>query len=302
MNISFQGDNSSLQADNWSLVTSELKGQWQLFQLLQINGQGSYRRRSDGFNDYRLGGRLRLMLSNTFDLSAGYSAGRRMPTPQQLYWQSEQFRGDSNLQAEQINEYHASINAGLYTGLNIGAKGQLKQIGNGILMGGDSTFANVNDYSSLAASLYADYESRYFELSTSVNLQQFGTFLNDNTAPLPVDEKSRFWFKGSAYVKGYLFDRATFVKAGVSGVVAPQNYFPAQYYPSLDFWQVSGDNQIPAFNRLDVDLSARVRSIMVLLRYENVLDDIAQQGYFETAGYPMTGGRFLFGIRVQFRN
>jgi hypothetical protein len=88
----------------------------------------------------------------------------------------------------------------------------------------------------------------------------------------------------------------------LSGILSPQAYKPAQYYPSLDSWQPSGSGLIPSFNRLDLDISARVRWIMFVLRYENLLDRLNQPGYFETAGYPMPSRRFIFGIRVFFRD
>jgi len=71
----------------------------------------------------------------------------------------------------------------------------------------------------------------------------------------------------------------------------------------LNYWQsMSQDQQLPIFNRLDVDISARVRSIMFILRWENVLDDVSQLGYFETAQYPMSQRRFIFSVRALFRN
>ena len=115
--------------------------------------------------------------------------------------------------------------------------------------------------------------------------------------------RERLWLKGSAYWKGYLFDRATYVKAGVHGMLAPFNYQADHYNPVLDTWQpVSDDQLLPVFNRVDVDVSARVRSIVFTLRWENVLDDVSQLGYFETAQYPMSNRRFIFGVRALFRN
>lgn len=296
------GESISLASGNWVLWSGEVKAKVEPFHGLAISGMGSHRQRSDGYGDYRIGGELELAWPDLATLKAGYVKGARMPTRQQLYWRSRQFQGNPDLDREHVEELHAEVNFKFFPGLDIGSRGQLKQISDGIMMGADSSFTNVNDYESLAAAAYFNYESRLFEFSGSATYQQFGNFLKSKTAPLPLDETGRIWFKGSAYVKGYLFDRATYVKAGLSGMITPQSYFPAQYYPSLDYWQVSGNSVIPTFNRLDVDLSARVRTIMVVLRYENVLDDVVQQGYFETPGYPMTKGRFLFGIRVRFRN
>ncbi len=293
---------SSLDTGNWGLFDGEAKGVLQPLPQLRLNARANYRVRSDSYSDFSLGAGAAISIGNRLDLSAGFSSGTRMPTPQQLYWQADEFRGNAELKNEQIQSMNARLEFAPFSGSTIGVKGNLKQIEEGIRIGPDSTFTNANPYSSLSTAAYFDYNSTHFEFSGSATLQQFGNYLNTRAQPLPVDETERIWFKGGAYVKGYLFDRATYVKFGLAGMITPQAYFPARYYPSLDFWQSSDRAFVPAFSRLDVDLSARIRSIMVLLRYENVLDDVTQRGYFETAGYPMTQRRFIFGFRVLFRN
>lgn len=293
---------SNLVTGNWGMLRADGKMALQPVPLARLGGYGTYRSRSDGFSDYNLGARVSFSLADRVRLSAGISTGSRMPTPQQLYWQSVEYQGNEALENETIQSLYGELNIMPFKGLSIGAKAQLKQIEDGIIVGADSIFTNVTPYSSFSTTGYFDFNSRHFEFSGSATIQQFGHFGQSSTSPLPVEKSQRIWFKGAAYVKGYLFNRATFVKAGVAGMITPQSYHSAKYYPSLDYWQSAGGNRIPAFNRLDVDLSARVRTIMILLRYENVLDDVAQQGYFETAGYPMTQRRFIFGIRVLFRN
>lgn len=293
---------SNLVTGNWGLLRTEGKATLQPVSFLQLGGFGSYRSRSDGFSDYTTGVRAAFSLTERLTLSAGFSTGTRMPMPQQLYWQSETFRGNQNLIKESIQGLQGQVEVVPLQGLTVGAKAYLKHIEDGIMVGSDSVFTNANPYSSLSTTGFFNYNSTHFEFSGSATLQQFGDFWKSSSLQRPVDDRRRIWFKGSAYVKGYLFDRATYVKAGLAGMITPQAYRSARYYPSLDFWQSADGGIIPSFNRLDVDLSARVRTIMVLLRYENVLDDLAQQGYFETAGYPMTRRRFIFGIRVLFRN
>jgi hypothetical protein len=167
------------------------------------------------------------------------------------------------------------------------------------MVGTDSSFANRPDYQSLSVTPYLSFKNRLLELKGSATYNRF----ENETGSTLLDENERVWLKGSAYIKGYLFDRATYVKAGVAGMLAPYRYRAASYNPVLDYWQpLSNDQLLPTFNRLDLDISARVRSIMILLRWENILDDVNQLGYFETAGYPMTQRRFIFGLRTFFRN
>lgn len=293
---------SNLVTDNWGLAKAEGKATFQPVPFLQVGGHGRYRTRSDGFNDYTIGADAAISIDERIHISAAFSGGSRMATPQQLYWQSIEFDGKPDLENENIESLSGTLEVVPFRGSTVGFKSQLKQIENGIIVDGDSTFSNSNAYSSLSTTGFFDYNSTHFEFSGSATLHQFGNFLTSRSESLPVDENERIWFKGSAYVKGYLFNRATYVKAGLAGMISPQSYASAQYYPALDYWQSAGGNLIPSFNRLDADLTARVRSIIVLLRYENVLDDLVQQGYFETAAYPMTRRRFIFGIRVLLRN
>src|SRR5699024_5152178 len=129
----------------------------------------------------------------------------------------------------------------------------------GIMIGRDSTFTNENLFGTLSTDIFARYNSMHWELSGSATLQQFGDFLSPSNRPLLVNRTQRIWLKASAYVKGYVFKRAAYVKFGLAGMISPQAYQPEHYYPSLNFWQPTGSAFIPSFNRLDVDLSARVR-------------------------------------------
>jgi hypothetical protein len=221
-----------------------------------------------------------------------------------LYWRAKQFHGNRQLETSQIVAMHGKLKIFAYRGTTVGAALYLKRIKHGVMIGRDSVFTNENLFGALSADAFVHYNSAHWELSGSATLQQFGSFLTSQNRPLPVNQTQRIWFKASAYVKGYLFQRATYIKFGLAGMASPQAYQPEHYYPSLDFWHPSGTNGsfIPSFNRLDVDISARVRWIMFDLRYENVLDGVTQLGYFETAGYPMPARRFIFGLRVFFRD
>jgi hypothetical protein len=293
---------SSLNTGNWFLFNAEGKVTFSPFHFLQVSGLGNVRSRTDGYSDGRLGLRVNIAPSSLFALNLGYTTGSRMPTLQQLYWQARQYHGNTNLSTQKITAWYGRLTVNPYQGTKIGVAAYLKQINDGILIGADSSFSNSSPYSSLSTDIFAHYSSTHWELSGSATLQQFGHFLTANNNPLPVNEDHRIWFKAGAYVKGYLFKHATYVKLGLSGVISPQPYKPLHYYPSLGFWGPRNNENIPSFNRLDVDLSARLRWIMFVLRYENVLDDVTQPGYFETSGFPMPERRFIFGIRVFFRD
>lgn len=292
---------SSLNTNNWSLFKIGGEAVFQPFSLIELSIDGAFTKRGEQ-QQYLLGAGASVSLFNAAKLSAGYSTGTRMPTVQQLYWQSAGAKGNANLLNEEITEMHVQLGLDIFNNTSIGIRTQLKQVDNGIMLV-DSTFTNINHFGSFSATAWFNYVGSLFEFYGSATLHQYGNFLQDASPPFPLSEQERIWFKAGAYVKGYLFDRATYVKAGFSGIFSPRPYQAAHYFTPLDFWQPkSNDSFIPAFHRLDFDLSARVRTIMITLRYENILDNLFQYGYFETANYPMNRRRLIFGIKVFFRN
>lgn len=295
------GSEGSLPASNWSLLRTEGNLLIDYTPIVDLKGGAEFRLRSDGYQSYRVNATSDINIGG-FTLSPGASSGSVMPTPQQLYWSSEEFSGNSELKSEKIQEVRGTVRYNFNPDTKIGIRGQHKDIIDGIMMV-DSAFTNVISYSSQSATAFFEWDNTSFELEGSATFHRFTDSYTKPSSTIPMSPSERVWLKGSAYWKGYLFDRATYVKAGFSGMMAPFRYQADHYNPVLDYWQpVSDDQHLPVFNRLDVDISARVRSIMFTLRWENVLDDVSQLGYFETAQYPMSQRRFMFGVRALFRN
>jgi len=290
---------SNVEMNNWSLLRTDGEAVFKPLSFLELNGEAAYGYRSDGFDSYRFKAGAVLYAGDFMTMEAKASRGTIMPTPQQLYWNSTEFQGDESLVNEEVEEVMGRLSLRPFDTFELGIKGQVKELKNSIMVGADSSFFNTPDYRSLSVTPFFNFGNSFLELSGSATYQQFE---NGTSQPF-LNEKERIWLKGSLYLKGYLFDRATYVKAGFAGMMSPYRYQAADYNPVLDTWQpLSDDPLLPAYNRLDFDLSARVRTILILLRWENILDDVTQRGYFETAGYPMGQRRFIFGIRTFFRN
>ena len=114
---------------------------------------------------------------------------------------------------------------------------------------------------------------------------------------------TRLWNRFSLHRKGYVINRAAYVKAGVYGLFSPNNYRSPTYVPVADVWSEGSEAPIiPGFFRMDVDISARVRNLIVVIRMENITQGLGQNGYYETAPYPMPSRRMNFGLRVLFNN
>jgi len=288
-------------ASNWSLLKTEGRISLDFTPIIDLDGTASFHLRSDGFQSYRLNATSHISIGG-FTLAPGVSTGSIMPTPQQLYWDSKQYAGNSALSNKNILEAHATLRYDFTPDTRIGIRAQHEDITDGIMMI-DSTFSNVTGYASESATAFLEWDFTHFEFSGSATAHRFTDSYTKPGGAIPMSPDKRVWLKGSAYWKGYLFHRATYVKAGVAGMMAPFRYQADHYNPVLDTWQpVSNDQYLPVYNRLDVDVSARLRWIMFSLRWENVLDDVNQLGYFETAQYPMSGRRFIFSVRALFRN
>ena len=293
--------NRSLTAPNWSQLDTEGRLSLDYIPIIDIEGGAAFSLRSDGFQSYRFNASADISLGK-LSLKPGLSRGTVMPTPQQLYWQSEAVAGNSALDSEKIEEARGTLSFAFSPDAKVGVRAQHKEIRDGIMVV-DSVFSNVSNYASQSATAFFDLDLKHFEFNGSATVHRYADSFIDPSGAIPMDPAERIWLKGGAYWKGYLFDRATYVKAGLSGMMSPFRYQAADYKPELNYWQpVSDDQRLPVFNRLDVDISARVRSIVFLLRWENVLDDVNQLGYFETAQYPMSQRRFIFGVRALFRN
>lgn len=294
----------NLGKSNWMLSEGRGHLRFEPFRRLKLDFEAETRYRSDARNDYMTGGALRLEALPGLWLHGSVAMGSRMPRMQQLYWQSAAYEGRESLSTPTLKKAGAGLTLQPWNTIELGIKGQAMDVDNGVQLG-DSSFVNVSPYRTLAASAFAGLNSSHWELQASATLQQYEKrgFTSDAQTELLSAGNPRLWFRGAAYWKGYVFNRAAFLKAGLNGVMTPFNYYAAKYRPSLNYWDMAADTPlIPSYYRLDLDISARVRTIMVVLRYENVLDQVGQPGYFETAAYPMPPRRFMFGIRALFRN
>jgi len=300
------GSQSSLSNGGWGLLNGEGALTFEPFDRLKLNVDGSVGYRSDSYTSESLSSQLKLRVLPFLLIKANAAFGTQMPTPQQLNWQSRKYSGTSGLSGETIASAGGSAELDITSHIKLGVRGRAENIQNGIMMNAavDSVFTNMRSpYQSLMGIGYASIYTDHLELNGSATWHKYTSTGSSELIQELKAGPARIWFKGSAYLKGYVLSRAAYVKGGVAGMYSPNGYRASQYLPSMDIWQTANTTRaIPPFYRLDVDISARVRTIMILLRWENVLDGINQLGYFETDPYPMPGRRFMFGIRAFFRN
>ena len=253
-------------------------------------------------------GRLSLGMTPWLDVSAFGGYATRMPDLQALYWESNFFSGNSDLLNETSYTAGAETTVGLGRYFSVNGRIDIRQINEGVFMSrtgqGTDTFMNIDPYTSMSATGTLNLNSPLFEGMASATYASFESSTLENSINAGLQNSGdRLWLKGSLYWKNYLFDRATFVKAGLVGLYSPNFMRTAEYIVPLNRWQQGTQELLnPPFSRVDVDVSARIRWFMVLLRWENIFDRVTQRGYFETVGYPMPEQRFILGLRILFTN
>lgn len=294
---------TTLGIDGWTLAEGEITAEFSPFKKLKLEGKSDISLRSDNEQSFSISSKVTYQLVEKVSVSANGSIGQAMPTIQEKYWQSATFQGNSNLEAEDITRIGGQIEYQPNEELKAGVKGELKEIENGVHLSEDNQFTNMQTYEARSVTAYGDWNTSSYELKGSVTWHSYSADQLDNFTSRLLRGQDRLFLKGGAYWKGYAFNRATFMKVGLWSIFSPNQYLAAQYRPILDRWQNANTTQlIPSFYRVDLDISARVRWIMFTLRMENLLDDVGQAGYFNTAQYPLPNRRFLFGLKVRFRN
>ena len=293
----------SLRISRWAEAEGRIDAGISPGNMVRITGTGSLAYRSDGFSDFGAGGGLSVNPDGRIGIDANVSAGSRMPTMQQLYWRDSPYRANRNLDPVQIQRADVSVSWTTASQSGAGVKGYVSRISNDILMNTDSTFINSENYFSIGGEVFATLNSTNWEIDLSSTVLLYHS---DETGPqnsLLATSGTRFRNRVSIYRKGYLFDYATYIKAGLHGVLSPAAYRAADYNPALDWWDMAPETEpLPSFYQVDLDFSARIRSVFLLMRYENLFDQAGQRGYFETPYYPMPGRRFRLGIRWVLRN
>ncbi|HET8865873.1 MAG TPA: putative porin [Gracilimonas sp.] len=287
----------------WSNFNAGSSLSYQLSDNFLVYAKGDQNSRNDGKAGYDITGGVKLNLFKSVGLSGSISQFSRMPTIQSLYWESENYRGNENLDNEKGISATGSIDLKLGQTLTFGSKGRFKMSKNATFLTPDSSFTNSQSLEQLSATVFGRFENDLFEIESSGTIQEFN--YEDESSPVAVlnNQDMIIWLRNSAFVKGYVFDRAAYLKLGVKTLLSPFVYSARTYNTELGYWQGNSTYQeLPPFFRLDGELSARVRGIMVVLRWENALDGLGQAGYFEAAGFPMPPRRLIVGIRAQFRN
>lgn len=293
-------DGSTISRKDWWLGSLSPQLSYAMTPTISLTASGNLNFRSDSFSGFELSGELFISPNRKTIMKVGAGTFSRIPTIQQLYWQGKNFSGTPTLNNENGVSLFGELEYEFSEGLTFGISGRVNQSKDRAILNTDSTFISSDDISNISGTIFGRFSNHRYEFESSVTFDALGE--TDSLALIDYNEQ-KIWFRNNAFIKGYMFDRATYVKLGVRTLLSPLTYGSKYYNTELQYWQAnSTESDIPAFFRLDAELSARVRAIMIVMRWENALDGVGQLGYFEAATYPMPARRFLVGIRAQFRN
>ena len=297
-----------LMDDQWLGVKGKLTALLSFGQRLELSATGGGTIRSDSRYEVDVGGRLNWRLFYGLEVSAFGGYASELPDLQALYWKSETFSGNSDLLNEESLTAGAEATVGLGSYFSLNGRVDVRHVENGVFVNRTGepveVFDNIDPYTSMSATGTLNLDSPLFEGMASATYKTFESSSLENPVNIGLQNSGdRMWLKGSLYWKNYLFDRATFVKAGMVGMFSPNVMRSAEYIAPLNRWQQGTQEFLnPQYSRVDIDVSARIRWFMVLLRWENIFDRVTQPGYFETVGYPMPEKRFILGLRILFTN
>ena len=166
-----------------------------------------------------------------------------------------------------------------------------------IALSADSHFVSIDKGQSRTLSAGLSYDRKLFEFSAS-----YASSFNDIYQRVGA-EQTRQQLQASAFVKGPVLKSAAYLKAGFYYRRLLNDYYAPLWIAEYGMWVHDPQRaEHPAHDRLDLEFSARVRSLIITGRLENTLDGWLQKGYFDVLPYPMPSRRFRFGLRVVFRD
>lgn len=310
-----ESDGLNIPRDNWFGGSFDLELQQRLGRWSRINVYGMMDFWNDNRSSSEVSGRLRLTPFRWMELSAFAGLLSRAPDIQSVYWQSNEFSGNSGLLNEETLTVGGSAEVTIRNLLSLGVRSDIRETLNAAFVDENNNFINADSYIQLSNTGWIGLDSRIFEGQISATYKTYFTDSDLQVNRLLDTTGDRMLIAGNIYWKNYVFNRAAFVKAGFSGVLSPNAFRTAEFLVPLNRWQhgtnvnrfLAGtppDNQFynPSYYRVDLDVSARIRWFMLLIKWENLLDGVNQLGYFETTGYPMSERRFMLGLRILFTN
>ncbi len=192
------------------------------------------------------------------------------------------------------------LRLGRYTGVWRYALGYRVSRSDGdLFMKTDQTVEAITGLESQYSFVNLEYHSDSWEFGAHHRLL---TILTSDQPMDPNHHRDEQRFQLFGYWKGPVIKSAAYLKMGFIYTQHLSDFYAPIWYAKQGLWIQGLDQRVPAFNRLDLELAARVRSMILTAKLENTLDGWTQKGYFETLPYPQYGRHLRLGLKVIFRD
>jgi hypothetical protein len=291
---SFTGGLTDLSINNWSGYRAEANATIDLIPGVTFPAGVRLDGRSDGHQTIGLDAGVVWSPLNLISISGNYALGSQMPEIGTKY-ATKYVSSADELQSTNYQRMRVGLRIGSESsGLMAHFEGNLTSYNNYTVLSPDRQYFQNDGVEFLSASAGMSWNHPNWEVAT------VGVLLDQNASG---STETTLMNVSSLHWKGYVLSNASYIRAGITGTTSFLSMKTPQFHAVIDNWgfQTSYD-AIPAYSRVDLDLSARVRSLIFMFKYENVLQNVGQAGYYETAPYPMPSRRFRFGLRVVFIN
>lgn len=290
----FTGGQTDLSINNWSGYRAEANTSIHFIPGIRFPAGIRLEGRSDGHQTLGLDAGVEWTPFEKLQITGNYSIGSQMPEIGTKY-ATKYVTRLGELESTDYQRARIGLRLGANdSGLMLQLQGSATLLENYTILSPEGVYTQLDGVEFLSASAGLRWNHSNWEASIS------GVLLNQNASG---SDQTTLLNVTSLHWKGYVLSNASYIRAGLTGTSSFLAMNTPQYYAVLDDWSYqSSFDEIPAYSRLDVDLSARVRSLIFMFQYENVLQNVGQAGYYETAPYPMPSRRFRFGLRVVFVN
>ncbi len=290
----FIGGTSDLSLNSWTGYRAEANASFNLIPGMKLPAGIRLDGRSDGHQTIGLDVGTVWTPFEIISLKANYSVGTHMPEIGTKYATKYVSRAEK-IESMDFQRAIFGLRFGNQdSGILLQVNSSMTSMDNFTVLSPDMEYSQLNGVQFLSGSVGLHWNHPNWEAATSGILLEQNASGTTQTSLLNVT---------SLHWKGYVLSNASYIRAGLTGTTSFYAMKTPQYHAVIDDWSFqSSFDEIPAYSRVDVDLSARVRSLIFVFKYENVLQNVGQAGYYETAPYPMPSRRFRFGLRVVFIN
>jgi len=125
------------------------------------------------------------------------------------------------------------------------------------------------------------------------NLHLYGSYYNSDSEAIPLP---KYTLKSKFFISSFLYDRHLFIKTGFEFNYWDK-YYNYGYNPAIAGFYTQNDLSLDNFMRLDYFLSAKVKSFLIFIRFDNILFPLDNNVQFKVMDYPQNDLFYRLGVK-----